>query len=75
VRAGVHIGECDVHCDKLTGVAIDISKRLAAGGAPGEVLVSSTVRDVVAGSGLRFEPRDARALGGRSGEWTLLAAV
>jgi pimeloyl-ACP methyl ester carboxylesterase/DNA-binding winged helix-turn-helix (wHTH) protein len=75
MRAGIHIGECDVVGDKLGGVAVRIGMRLAASAAPGEVLVSSTVRDVVAGSGLGFEERGVHVLDEVPGTWTLLAAV
>jgi pimeloyl-ACP methyl ester carboxylesterase len=55
IRAGVHTGECEVAGDKLAGIAVHIGARVAAQARPGEVLVSSTVHDLVAGSGLEFE--------------------
>jgi class 3 adenylate cyclase len=75
VRAGVHTGECEVIGDKLGGIAVHIGARVLAEAAPEEVLVSSTVRDLVSGSGLRFESRGARALKGLPGEWTIFAAT
>lgn len=73
VRAGVHTGECEVMGDKLAGIAVHIGARVAAAAAPGEVLVSSTVRDLVAGSGLRFADRGRHTLKGVPGEWALFA--
>jgi class 3 adenylate cyclase len=57
VRAGLHTGECEVVGDKLAGIAVNIGARLAAQARPGEVVVSSTVKDLVAGSELAFEER------------------
>jgi pimeloyl-ACP methyl ester carboxylesterase/class 3 adenylate cyclase len=73
IRAGVHTGECEVVGDKLAGIAVHIGARVAGRAGPGEVLVSSTVRDLVAGSGLVFEDRGAAALKGVPGEWRLYA--
>ena len=73
IRAGVHTGECEVVGDKLAGIAVHIGARVAGQAGPGEVLVSSTVRDLVAGSGLEFEDRGAAALKGVPGEWRLYA--
>jgi class 3 adenylate cyclase/pimeloyl-ACP methyl ester carboxylesterase len=73
IRAGVHTGECEVVGDKLAGIAVHIGARVAGQAGPGEVLVSSTVRDLVAGSGLVFEDRGAAALKGVPGEWRLYA--
>jgi class 3 adenylate cyclase len=61
--------------DDLGGIAVHIGARIGALAAADEVLVSSTVRDLVAGSGLRFEDRGTHALKGVPGEWQLLAAV
>jgi class 3 adenylate cyclase len=61
--------------DKLGGVAVRIAMSVTASAAPSEVLVSSTVRDVVAGSELDFEPREAHVFEGIPGTWLLLAAV
>jgi pimeloyl-ACP methyl ester carboxylesterase len=73
VRAGLHTGECEIIGAKLAGIAVHIGARIAALAGPGEVLVSSTVKDLVAGSGLRFEDRGAHVLKGVPGEWRLFA--
>jgi class 3 adenylate cyclase/pimeloyl-ACP methyl ester carboxylesterase len=73
IRAGVHTGECELADGKLRGIAVHIGARVAAEAAPGEVLVSSTVRDLVAGSGLRFAERGTFGLKGVPGEWRLYA--
>jgi class 3 adenylate cyclase len=75
VRAGVHTGEVELDGDRVRGVALDIAARVAAEAAPGEVLVSQTVNDIVAGSGLEFADRGSRALAGVPGEWRLLAVI
>ncbi|HEU5193191.1 MAG TPA: adenylate/guanylate cyclase domain-containing protein [Methylomirabilota bacterium] len=75
VRAGLHAGECEVLGNKLTGIAVHTGARVAALAGPGEVLASSTVKDLVAGSGITFEDRGARALAGVPGEWRLYAVV
>lgn len=64
VRAGLHTGECEVVDDKPSGVAVQIVVRVAARAAPGDVLVTSTVSDLVAGSGIDFEPVDVRLMAG-----------
>lgn len=74
VRAGLHTGECEVMGAKLGGIAVHIGARIAALAKGGEVLVSSTVRDLVAGSGLRFEDRGPQTLKGVPGEWHVFAA-
>jgi class 3 adenylate cyclase/pimeloyl-ACP methyl ester carboxylesterase len=71
VRIGLHTGECEVLGDKLSGIAVHIGARVAALAGPGEVLVSSTVKDLVAGSGLRFRARGAHELKGVPGAWQL----
>ena len=63
-RAGLHTGECELAEDRVRGIAVHVDARVAARAAPGEVLVSSTVRDLVAGSGLRFEDRGTDRLKG-----------
>lgn len=73
VRAGLHTGECELMGGKLSGVAVHIGARVAGLAGAGEVLVSSTVKDLVAGSGLRFDDRGAHALKGVPGEWHLYA--
>ena len=71
VRVGVHTGECAVIGDKVAGIAVHIGARVAAQARANEVLVSSTVRDLVAGSGIEFEDRGVQALKGVPGEWRL----
>jgi class 3 adenylate cyclase len=73
VRAGVHTGECELHESKVAGIAVSVGARVAGSAAPGEVLVTATVRDLVAGSGLEFEGRDERELKGVPGRWRLYA--
>jgi class 3 adenylate cyclase/pimeloyl-ACP methyl ester carboxylesterase len=73
VRAGLHTGECELHDGKVAGIAVSIGARIAGAAEPGEVLVSSTVKDLVAGSGLGFEDRGTRELKGVPGEWRLYA--
>ena len=73
IRAGVHTGECELHGGKLAGIAVHIGARVAGHAGPGEVLVSSTVRDLVAGSGLEFADRGSASLKGVPGEWRLYA--
>jgi pimeloyl-ACP methyl ester carboxylesterase len=75
VRAGVHTGECDVTGDDIGGIAVHIGARVGALAAAGEVLVSSTVRDLVVGSGLVFDDRGLHELKGVPGEWALSAAA
>lgn len=71
VRAGLHTGECETIGDKLGGIAVHIGARVAALAQAGEVLVSSTVKDLVAGSGLSFRDRGSHALKGIPGEWKI----
>jgi class 3 adenylate cyclase len=73
VRAGLHTGECELVDGKVGGIAVHIGARVAAQAAPGEVLVSSTVKDLVAGSGIGFAERGAVELKGLPGEWSLFA--
>jgi class 3 adenylate cyclase len=73
LRAGLHTGECEVHDGKPTGIAVSIGARIAAEARPGEVIVSSTVRDLVAGSGVDFELVGERSLKGVPGSWALYA--
>jgi pimeloyl-ACP methyl ester carboxylesterase len=74
-RAGVHTGECEFIGSKLGGVTVHIGARIAAQAAPGEVLVSRTVKDLVAGSSLQFEPRGIKVLKGLPGEWGIFAVA
>jgi len=71
VRAGLHTGECELHGDKMTGIAVHIGSRVAGLAKGGEVLVSSTVKDLVAGSGIEFADRGAQVLKGVPGEWRI----
>ncbi len=73
VRAGLHAGECERMNGKVGGIAVHIGARVAAEAAAGEVLVSSTVKDLVAGSGIGFRERGTAALKGVPGEWNLFA--
>jgi class 3 adenylate cyclase len=75
MRAGLHTGECEVLDGKVAGVAVSIGARVAARAGAGEVLVSQTVKDLVAGSGLEFEDRGAAELKGVPGEWRLYAVA
>jgi len=73
IRAGLHTGECEVMGNQLTGVAVHTGARVAALADAGEVLVSSTVRDLVAGAGLEFADRGEHELKGVPGSWHLFA--
>jgi class 3 adenylate cyclase len=75
VRAGLHTGECEAVDGKIGGIAVHIGARVAKEAGPGEVLVSGTVRDLVAGSGLEFSDRGTAELKGVPGEWRLFALV
>jgi len=75
VRAGLHTGECELRGDDIGGIAVHIGARVSALASSGEVLVSSTVRDLVVGSGLSFEDRGARELKGVPGMWNLYAVA
>lgn len=73
IRAGVHTGECELGEGKPAGIAVHIAARIAELAEPGEVLVSSTVKDLVVGSRIDFADRDVRVLKGVPGEWHLFA--
>ena len=75
IRAGLHTGECEIAGSKLAGIAIHIGARVAALAGAGEVLVSNTVKDLVAGSGVMFEDRGTHILKGVPGEWRLYAVL
>jgi class 3 adenylate cyclase len=75
VRSGLHTGECELIDGKISGIAVHTGARVAAHAGAGEVLVSSTVKDLVAGSGLEFQDRGVHELKGIPGEWRLYAAV
>jgi class 3 adenylate cyclase len=75
VRAGVHTGECELHEGKVAGLAVVIGSRVSSLAGPGEVLVSQTVKDLVAGAGLAFVERGEHELKGVPGSWRLYAAT
>lgn len=75
IRAGLHTGEVEIVGEKVGGIAVHIGARIAALAAAGEVLVSSTVKDLVAGSGLQFHDRGMHTLKGVEGEWHLFLAA
>jgi class 3 adenylate cyclase len=75
VRAGVHTGECELVDGKVAGIAVNIGARVASHAGAGEVLVSQTVKDLVAGSGIDFDERGAAELKGVPGEWRLYAVA
>jgi pimeloyl-ACP methyl ester carboxylesterase len=75
IRSGLHTGEVEVVGDDVRGIAVHIGARTAALAGPGEVLVTSTVKDLVAGSGIEFEDRGVRALKGVPGEWRVFRVI
>ena len=75
VRLGLHTGECEVLDGKVAGIAVAIGARVSARAAAGEVLVSQTVKDLVAGSGIGFEDRGLADLKGVPGQWRLYAVT
>jgi len=72
LRAGIHTGECEMMADDVGGIAVHIAARVLSKASPGEILVTSTLRDLVAGSGLRFASRGRHELKGVPGDWELL---
>jgi len=74
IRAGLHTGECEIMGPNVGGLAVHIGARVAARAAASEVLVSSTVKDLVAGSGIAFEDRGSHQLKGVPDEWHIFAA-
>ena len=74
IRAGLHTGECQIMGREIGGIAVHIGARIAALASPGEVLVSGTVKDLVAGSGLSFRDHGTETLTGIPGEWRLYSA-
>ena len=74
VRAGLHTGECELVDGKVAGIAVSVGARIAAAAEPGEILVSSTVKDLVAGSEISFQDRGSHELKGVAGKWHLYAA-
>ena len=75
VRAGLHTGECELVDGKVGGIAVHIGARVAQQAGPGEVVVSSTVKDIVAGSGIDFRERGVAELKGVPGEWRLFSVA
>ena len=75
LRAGLHTGECDIIGKDIGGIAVHIGARVAELASADEVLVSSTVKDLVAGSGIEFDDRGAHALRGVPGEWRIFAVT
>jgi class 3 adenylate cyclase len=73
VRGGIHTGECEEHGTDLAGIAVHVAARIVALAGPSEILVSHTVRDLAAGSGIRFAPRGQHKLKGVEGEYGLYA--
>ena len=71
IRAGLHTGECELHDGKVAGIAVSIGARVAGEASAGEVIVTGTVKDLVAGSGLTFEPRGVHELKGVPGRWPI----
>jgi class 3 adenylate cyclase len=74
-RIGIHVGECELHEGKIAGLAVNIGSRVASNAREGEVLVSQTVRDLVAGSGIGFTDRGTHQLKGIPGSWQLFAVA
>jgi len=73
IRAGIHTGECELQGRALTGMAVHVAARIQALASPGDILVSSTVKDIVVGSDARFEDRGQHSLKGMPGEWRLFS--
>jgi class 3 adenylate cyclase len=73
IRTGVHTGECELIGDDIGGIAVHIAARIMSFAAPGEILVSSSLRDLVVGSGIGFDDRGSHELKGVPGQWQLLA--
>ena len=75
IRAGLHTGECEIRGDDLGGIAVHVGARVAGLAGPGEILVSRTVVDLVAGSGIEFTDRGEHELKGVPGTWQLFAVA
>ena len=75
MRAGIHTGECEVAAGKVVGIAVVVGARVAAEAGPGEVLATSTVQDLVAGSDIVFEERGEYELKGEPGRWRVSLVV
>jgi class 3 adenylate cyclase len=75
IRCGIHTGEIELRGDDIAGLAVHIAARISARAGPSEVLVSRTVKDLLAGSGIGFESRGSHSLKGIPDEWELYAAI
>lgn len=75
IGAGIHTGECEIADDKVAGIAVNIGARIASLANSDEVLVSQTVRDLVTGSGIKFDDRGDQQLKGIPGDWHLYAVT
>jgi class 3 adenylate cyclase len=75
IRVGLHTGEVEIGQDGVSGLAVHIGARVTSLAGPGDVLVSSTVKDLVAGAGIEFEERGTHALKGVPGQWRLFAVT
>ena len=75
MRTGVHTGECEVAGDKIAGIAVHVGARVMSHAGPGETMVSNTVKDLVAGSGIEFADHGTHTLKGVPGEWRLFRVV
>ncbi len=75
IRAGIHAGECELEGNRLVGMAVHIASRTQGAAAPGEILVSSTVKDLAVGAGLRFEDRGEHKLKGVPDSWRLFRVI
>jgi len=73
MRAGLHTGECEVIGEKVSGIAVHTAARVAGQAAASQILVSSTVKDLVAGSAIRFHDAGSHSLKGVPGDWRLYA--
>ncbi len=73
IRAGLHLGEVEVRGDRIGGIAVHVAARIMAAAGADEVLVSRTIKDVVAGAGVTFTPRGTHSLKGIDGSWELYA--
>jgi class 3 adenylate cyclase len=71
----MHTGECDIVGDKLRGIAVHIGARVASKTAADEILVSQTVKELVAGSGIEFQDRGSHELKGVPGDWRLYSVT
>jgi class 3 adenylate cyclase len=75
LRAGLHAGEIELRGNDIGGIAVHVAQRVLTCALPGEIVASSTVRDLVTGSGIDFDPRGARQLKGVPGDWLVLVVT